>query len=132
MSCSVSHFIIFGCNAYAHVPKQLRNNIDDKSEKSVCLGYGEESKAYKLYNPISKKVIINRDVLFDEESWDGTIDKVVEAVIPQPKDEEEEQFIGQQGPVAFSLVESTLERKPRNLVRVEASRLGNRYTPIPQ
>lgn len=30
----------------------------------------EESKAYHLYDPLSQKVIISRDVIFnEEESW---------------------------------------------------------------
>eukprot|EP00253_Pinus_taeda_P032815 PITA_32815 len=43
----------------------------------------EQSKGYKLYNPISKKTIIRRDVVFKEqESWNGTIDKTVDAQVP--------------------------------------------------
>ena len=92
MSCNVSHFRFFGCTAYAHVPKQLRKNLDDGSEKYVFLVYGEDT--YKLSNPMTKKVIISRGVLFKEEdSWDGAIDKVVEAAIPKPKYEEEEENI---------------------------------------
>ena len=34
------------------------------------MGYSEQSKAYKLYNPITKMTIINRDVKFLEyEEW---------------------------------------------------------------
>jgi hypothetical protein len=31
------------------------------------LGYRETSNGYKLYNPMTKKVIMSRDVKFDEE-----------------------------------------------------------------
>ena len=78
MTCSVPPFKIFGCVSYAHVPKQLRINLDDRREKCILLGYDEDSKPYKLHNTMTKKVINNIDVLFKEqESWDGTIDKVV-------------------------------------------------------
>lgn len=31
----------------------------------------EESKTYRLYDPVGQKIIINRDVVFDEKkSWD--------------------------------------------------------------
>jgi hypothetical protein len=30
--------------------------------------YSAESKAYKLYNPLTKKLVVGRDVIFDEES----------------------------------------------------------------
>jgi len=34
------------------------------------LGITEDSKAYRLYDPISKKVVISRDVIFEEDkSW---------------------------------------------------------------
>jgi len=62
MSCSVAHFRVFDCVAYAHIPKELRRKLDDKSEKCIFLGYNEHSKAYKLYNPVIKKVIISKNV----------------------------------------------------------------------
>ena len=75
MSCSVSHLRVFGCVAYVNVPKQIRGKLDDQSEKCVFNGYSEQSKAYKLYNPITKKTIISRDVVFKEqESWNETVD----------------------------------------------------------
>ncbi|GAU31045.1 hypothetical protein TSUD_214810 [Trifolium subterraneum] len=44
---------------------------DPKSVKCVHLGISDESKAYKLYDPVSKKIIISRDVIFDEtKGWD--------------------------------------------------------------
>nr|GMD05942.1 Retrovirus-related Pol polyprotein from transposon TNT 1-94 [Ipomoea batatas] len=40
------------------------------------LGYSLQSKAYRLYNPISGKIIISRDVLFNESaSWSWSSDK---------------------------------------------------------
>jgi hypothetical protein len=37
----------------------------------VLLGLSEESKAYRLYDLVEKKIVISRDVVFDEEkSWD--------------------------------------------------------------
>lgn len=39
----------------------------------MFLGVSETSKAYELFNPVTKKVIISRDVVFDEEAkWDWT------------------------------------------------------------
>ncbi|KAF2306960.1 hypothetical protein GH714_022798 [Hevea brasiliensis] len=40
------------------------------SVKGVMIGYEEGSKAYRLYDPVKKKLIISRDVIFEEEkSW---------------------------------------------------------------
>ena len=66
---NVDHFRIFGCICYARIPDQRRTKIDDKGEKCIFLGVSNCSKAYKLYNPITKKIVINRDVIFDEENF---------------------------------------------------------------
>ncbi|KAJ7980886.1 Retrovirus-related Pol polyprotein from transposon TNT 1-94 [Quillaja saponaria] len=68
---AVDHFKIFGYIAYAHVPNEKRKKLDDKGEKCIFLGVSEVSKAYKLLNPLTKKIVTSRDVVFDEESsWD--------------------------------------------------------------
>ena len=44
-------------------------------------GYFEYAKAYKLYDPVARKVIISRDVQFVEnESCDGTLKKNINIV----------------------------------------------------
>ena len=68
---SVSHLRVFGSLTYVHVPDQQRSKLDDKSEKYVFIGYDASSKGYKLYNPFTSKIIINRDVEFNEgKTWD--------------------------------------------------------------
>ncbi|CAL9204477.1 unnamed protein product [Musa hybrid cultivar] len=45
-------------------------------EKYILIGYSLQSKAYRLYNHISGKVIINRNVMFDERtSWNWETNK---------------------------------------------------------
>ena len=56
---TVDHFRIFGCVAYAHIPNQKRKKLDDKGEKCIFLGVSDQSKAYKLYNPNTKKILIS-------------------------------------------------------------------------
>nr|GEY89548.1 copia-type polyprotein [Tanacetum cinerariifolium] len=71
---TVSHLRVFGSIEYVHVPSQRRLKLDDRSEKHVFVGYEKQSKGYKLYNPVKKKVVVSRDVEFDEEgSWDWSI-----------------------------------------------------------
>jgi hypothetical protein len=71
----VKHFRVFGCVAHVHIPDAHRKKLDNKSTTCVLLGVSEESKAYKLYNPTDKKIIIiSRDVVFEEEkgwNWGG-------------------------------------------------------------
>ena len=45
------------------------------------VGYSEETKAYKLYDHVTRKLIISRDVQFVEnESWDGIVENNVKIV----------------------------------------------------
>lgn len=84
---SVEHFRIFGCIAYAHIPDQKRSKLDDKGEKCIFLGVSDQSKAYKLYNPISKKIVISRDVIFYEDRFWTWENNNVRQQIPMNFDE---------------------------------------------
>ena len=71
---AVEHFRVFGCIAHAHVPEVKRTKLDCRSVKCVFVGVSEESKGYRLFNPVMKKVIVSRDVIFEEEKqwdWEG-------------------------------------------------------------
>ena len=82
----------FGCVAYAHVPDELRRKLDKKGQKCIFFGYSEDTKAYKLYDPVTRKVIISRDVQFlENESWDGTVDINVKIVSNVDNDDMEEE-----------------------------------------
>ncbi|KAG7536804.1 Ribonuclease H-like superfamily [Arabidopsis suecica] len=64
---SVEHFKILGCVGHVHVSDVKRTKLDDKSVKCVLLGYSSESKAFKMYDPMEKRIHISRDVIFEEE-----------------------------------------------------------------
>lgn len=76
---------------YANLSLQL----DDKSKKCVFLGVSEESKAWRLYDPVTKKIVVSRDVVFDEEKyWDwDQADAGVKEVTLECEDEEERQNV---------------------------------------
>ena len=64
----VDHLRTFGCAAYSHVAKDERHKLDPKARKCIFLGYGTETKGYRLYNPTQARVLYSRDVLFNELS----------------------------------------------------------------
>lgn len=64
---SVDYFRVFGCIAHVHTLDQLQVKLDDKSKKCVLLGVSDESKAYRLFDPVKNQIIISRDVVFEEE-----------------------------------------------------------------
>ena len=43
--------------------------MSKKSERCIFTGYSEQHKAYKLYNPVTKKIVVRRDVKFLEDKW---------------------------------------------------------------
>ena len=72
---NVSNLKIFGSIAYSLLASDARSKMDKKCEKCIFVGYSDETKGYRLYNPITKKLIIRRDIVFDENScwiWDDT------------------------------------------------------------
>eukprot|EP00253_Pinus_taeda_P023712 PITA_23712 len=88
----VTHMNVFGCVAYAHIPDQLRKKLHSKGEKCIFIRYSEESKAYMLYNPSTKKLIVSRYVQFiEEEAWDGSIEKTVNGKNSLSHDEDGEE-----------------------------------------
>nr|KYP50278.1 Retrovirus-related Pol polyprotein from transposon TNT 1-94 [Cajanus cajan] len=71
---SVEHFRVFGCVTHVHVPDARRTKLENKSCKCVLLGMSEESKGYRLYNPITRKIVISRDVVFEEDTqWNWNV-----------------------------------------------------------
>jgi len=50
---SVGYFRVFGCLAHVHLPDSKRTKLDNKSMNCVLLGINDESKAYRLYDPVS-------------------------------------------------------------------------------
>jgi hypothetical protein len=67
---NVAHLRTFRCISYTHIPSKLRKKLDDRSEKCIFTGYSETYKAYRLYNLISKKLILSRDVKFlENQLW---------------------------------------------------------------
>jgi hypothetical protein len=64
---SVAHMKVFGCTAYAHVPKEKRRKLDDKSVKCIFIGYSSETRSYRLFDPQANKVIISKEMLCDEQ-----------------------------------------------------------------
>ncbi|KAL6211081.1 hypothetical protein ACLB2K_016309 [Fragaria x ananassa] len=71
-SASYSQLKVFGCKAFAHVPKEKRSKLDDKAVSCIFLGYGNEKMGYRLWNPITKKLFRSRDVMFHEDQTGQT------------------------------------------------------------
>lgn len=63
-----------------HVPDRKKVKLDDKSLKCILLGVGQESKTYRLFDPISQKIIVSQDVVFEEDqhwNWDNNHEQAI-------------------------------------------------------
>jgi transposase InsO family protein len=64
---SVEYFRVFGCVVHVHVPDVKRQKLDAKSVACVFLGVSEKSKAFRLYDLAARKIVVSRDVMFEED-----------------------------------------------------------------
>ena len=72
---NISHLRVLGCMAYLHIPDAQRQKLDKKSEKLRFVGYSIRSKGYRLLDEKSQKLVIRRDVTFNETDFGQTIHK---------------------------------------------------------
>ncbi len=67
----VHHLRTFGCVAHVKTSAPHLKKLDDRSRPMIFVGYETGSKAYRLYDPVAKRLQISRDVVFDEDAqWD--------------------------------------------------------------
>ncbi|KAJ4724427.1 Retrovirus-related Pol polyprotein from transposon TNT 1-94 [Melia azedarach] len=97
-----SNLRAFGCTVYYHVNE---GKLEPRAKKGVFVGYGDGVKGYRIWSPSEKKVILSRNVVFDENSMfnptvksivvseNGSVEKQVEQQVtldesePQHKDQ---------------------------------------------
>lgn len=64
----LSHLRVFGSICYNYVPEENRTKLDAKSSKCYMLGYGLSSHTYRLWDIENDKLIMGRNVTFNEKS----------------------------------------------------------------
>lgn len=68
---SVGHLRVLGCQAKVLIPSELRLKIDPTSQNGWLVGYCENTKGWRVWNPQTRKIIVSRDVIFDETTFIG-------------------------------------------------------------
>lgn len=71
---NMKHLKVFGSIVYAYVPAEIRTKLDDWRDKTIFISYSHGK--YKLFNPMTTKVMMSRDVTFAEDeawNWNATI-----------------------------------------------------------
>ena len=54
---SYSHLKVFGCKAFAYVPKEQRLKLDSKAIPCIFVGYGDAKFSYKIWDLEKNKII---------------------------------------------------------------------------
>ncbi|XP_038874950.1 uncharacterized mitochondrial protein AtMg00710-like [Benincasa hispida] len=54
---------VFGCVGYIH---QNQGKLKSRTVKCMFVGFTEGVKGFKMWNPIEKRLVVNRDVTFKE------------------------------------------------------------------
>jgi hypothetical protein len=57
----------FGCEAFVHIDKENRTNLESKSKKCTFIGYDVNHFGYRLWDYENNKIIRSRDVIFNEK-----------------------------------------------------------------
>lgn len=56
--------------------------MDAKAEEKIFVGYCQDSKSYRLLDPITHKIVRSRDVIFLEESKVREKERMAETYLP--------------------------------------------------
>ena len=86
---NVKYFRIFGSTCFILKDRENVEKFDSRSDERIFLGYSFTSKAYRVYNKRTKKVMETVNVVIDEVSESGSkkISKEIpkEILPPEPK-----------------------------------------------
>ena len=63
---SIDHMRIFGCIAHVKDIRKHPRKLEDRSMPMIFIGYELGSKAYRCLDPVNLKVVISRDIIFEE------------------------------------------------------------------
>lgn len=66
----IGHIRVFGCLSHMKIPSSQTSKLDDRSRQVVNLGKEPGTKAYRLLDPEENKILVSRDVIFEEgKAW---------------------------------------------------------------
>jgi len=93
----LGHLRIFGCKGHVKSTMPHLKKLDDRSVPMVYFGVEEGSKAHRLYNPKTKKIVVSRNVVFEENvswQWENEFGENSEFVVEQNEVEQGPQYYG--------------------------------------
>ena len=95
----MKYFRIFGNTCFILKDRENVGKFDSRSDEGIFMGYSSTSKAYRVYNKRTMKVIETVNVVIDESSdssFEKGIEKLTKEILPlEPREVQEivEQFL---------------------------------------
>lgn len=77
---NVSYFHPFGCVVYIQNDREALHKFDAKSDEKLFMGYTSNSRAYRMYNNHTMKMMKSTNVLFDDKILPSTDDEMLNAI----------------------------------------------------
>ena len=63
----------FGCVCYPLLRPYSSHKLAFRSKICLFLGYSSHHKGYHCYDPVSKKIYMSRNIVFDEKNFPGLV-----------------------------------------------------------
>ena len=63
----VSKFRVFGCQCWTAVNRAHPAKLADRAREGVFLGFPDNQKGSLIYIPATKRIVVSKDVIFDEQ-----------------------------------------------------------------
>jgi hypothetical protein len=74
---SVDYFCTYGCVPHVKQGNKRLGKLEDRSTMMVFIGYKPGSKAWRFYNPVTRRVHVSRDAVFEEDrAWSWNEDEI--------------------------------------------------------
>ena len=64
---NLSYLRVFGCRCWYNLRKSQVDKLDPRAREAVMIGYARGVRGYKLWDVAECKVVVSRDVKFDED-----------------------------------------------------------------
>lgn len=68
----VSYLRIWGCTAFVHIQRDKHVGIGSHMEKGLFIGYPDGYKAWRFYNPTTRRFSVSERAEFDEHSMNAS------------------------------------------------------------
>ncbi len=57
---------MFGCLTYIYIFREKSGKLGLRAEQKIFVDYDDVYKAYQIYNPQIQKIVVTKDVIFNE------------------------------------------------------------------